>query len=228
MPLTLYHCAETRSMRSLWLLHELGLDFELVTMPFDHKHLRTKEYLAIHPLGRIPTLVDGDLTLFESGAIAEYLCERYDDGRFGRGLGHSERYPFLKWIHFAETVLIPCQNMVQQYVFIPAEARSEAVVYLETRRLGKCLDAMEAILEGREYLLESGFSAADVSVGFSMYFATVFVSLHDYPRLRGYYERITARPAFRKSVPADQKEPMDWLKPMLGPLRDPRTGKPIG
>lgn len=227
MSLTLYHCAETRSMRTLWLLHELGIPFDLVTMPFDHKHLRTPEYLAIHPLGRIPTIVDGDLTLFESGAIAEYLCERYDDGRFGRGLGHPERYPWLKWIHFAETVIIPCQNLVQQYVFIPAEARSDTVIYLEIRRLGKCLDAMETILAGREYLLESGFSAADIGVGFSLYFSTVFVTLRGHPRLAAYYERITARPAFRRSVPAEQREPMEWLKPMLGPLRDPRSGKPL-
>ena len=69
MALTLYHCPETRSMRSLWLLNELEVPFDLIEMPFDHKFLRAKEYLAIHPLGRIPALVDGDLTLFESGAI---------------------------------------------------------------------------------------------------------------------------------------------------------------
>ena len=86
---------------------------------------------------------------------------------------------------------------------------------------------METILEGRDYLLESGFSAADVSVGFSMYFATVFVSLHAHPRLKGYYDRIAGREAFRKSVPEGQTEPMDWLKPMIGPVRDPRTGKPL-
>jgi glutathione S-transferase len=78
MALTLYHCAETRSMRSLWLLEELGLPFELVTMPFDHTELRTPAYRKIHPLGRVPAITDGELTLFESGAIAEYLCEVYD------------------------------------------------------------------------------------------------------------------------------------------------------
>src|SRR5688572_17179033 len=125
MTLKLYHCHETRSMRTLWLLHELGIPFELETMPFDHKVLRAPEYLAIHPLGRIPALVDGDMRLIESGAIAEYLCERYDDGKLGRPLGHPERYQWLQWIHFAETVIIPCQNLVQQYVFVPPEHRSE-------------------------------------------------------------------------------------------------------
>ena len=92
MTMKLYHCAETRSMRTLWLLHELGVPFDLEDMPFDHKVLRSKEYLSVHPLGRVPALVDGDKTLMESGAIAEYLCEQYDkEGKCGRPGGHAER-----------------------------------------------------------------------------------------------------------------------------------------
>lgn len=227
MTLTLYHCAETRSMRSLWLLEELGVPFKLVTMPFDHTQLRTPEYRKIHPLGRVPALVDGDMTLFESGAIAEYLCERYDPGhRLGRPVGHPERYPFLQWIHFAETVIIPCQNMVQQYVFTPPEARAEVVLYFETRRLGKCLDVIEKILGVREYLLPSGFSAGDVGVGFSVYFAQAFVSFANHPRVQAYHDRLFARPAFRKSLPPD-RGPLEWFIPRLGPVRDPNTGQPI-
>jgi glutathione S-transferase len=228
MALTLYHCAETRSMRSLWLLEELGLPFELVTMPFDHTQLRTPEYRKIHPLGRVPAITDGDLTLFESGAIAEYLCEVYDPAhRLGRPMGHPERYQFLQWIHFAETVIIPCQNMVQQYVFTPPEARAEMVLYFETRRLGKCLDAIERVLGGQDYLLPSGFSAGDVGVGFSVYFASAFVSFAAYPRLQAYLGRLTARPAFQRALPQDRK-PLEWFIPKLGPIRDPNTGKPIG
>jgi glutathione S-transferase len=225
MTLKLYHCDETRSMRSLWLLNELGIPFDVVTMPFDHKYLRAPEYLAVHPLGRVPALVDGDLTLYESGAIAEYLCETYDSAnRLNRGLGHPERYEWLKWIHFAETVLIPCQNLVQQYVFVPAEQRSEIVQYFEARRLGKTLDVLETIFAGRDYLLNSGFSAADTSVGFSLYFAQAFVTFDDHPKVRAYLERVTGRPAFKKAQP---ENPMAWLKPLLGSKRHPATGKVI-
>ena len=80
----LYHCAGARSMRSHWLLLELGLEFELVTLGFSMAALRAPEYLAISPLGRVPCLIDGDVTLIESGAICQYLCERYDDGRLHR------------------------------------------------------------------------------------------------------------------------------------------------
>jgi len=224
MTVKLYHCHETRSMRTLWLLNELGIPFDLETMPFDHKYLRSPEYLGVNPLGRIPAIVDGDLTLYESGAIAEYLVEKYDTPKTKliRGMGDPERYEWLKWIHFAETVIIPCQNMVQQYVFVPKEQRSEITVYFEVRRLGKTLDAVESILADRDYLLKSGFSAADCGVGFSIYFASAFVTLDAHPRVKAYLERISARPAFKKSQP---ENPLAWLKPMLGPMRNPNTGK---
>jgi glutathione S-transferase len=225
MTVKLYHCHETRSMRTLWLLNELGIPFDVETMPFDHKFLRSKDYLGINPLGRIPAIVDDGMTLYESGAIAEYLVEKYDTKNvLNRPIGHAERYEWLKWIHFAETVIIPCQNMVQQYVFVPKEQRSEITVYFEVRRLGKVFDALEAILADREYLLKSGFSAADCGVGFSVYFSSAFVTHDEHPRVKAYLERISARPAFKKSQP---ENPLAWLKPLLGPLRNPNTGKVI-
>lgn len=131
----LYHCDGARSMRSLWLLHELGLEFELVTLPFSMAGLRTPDYLAVSPLGRVPCLVDGDLTLFESGAIAQYLCETYDDGRLHRAPGHPERPAWLQWLHYAETVAAHGASLVQQQVFVPPEQRSPVV---SSSRHGVC------------------------------------------------------------------------------------------
>ena len=222
----LYHVAETRSMRNLWLMHELDLTFELVAMPFDHKVLRAKEYLNVAPLGRVPAFVDGEMTLIESGAITEYLCETYDkEGRFGRHPGHPERYDWLKWIHFSETIIVPCQNLNQQYMFVPPEQKSDIVIYFETRRLGKCLDVMEQALKGQDYLLPSGFSAADTSAGYSVYFASGLVSLDGHPLVKAYLNRLKERPAFRKSLPTDQA-PLAWLRSIAGPLLDPNTAKP--
>ena len=216
MSLTLYSCPETRSMRSLWLLNELAVPFELVDMPFDHKFLRAKEYLAIHPLGRIPALVDGDLTLFESGAICEYLCEKYDSP-LNRPIGNPERPHWLQWIHYAETLLVHGQNLVQQYVFVSEAERSPVVINLESRRIGKGLDMLETILAGQEYILPSGFSGADTSLGFSVYFITAFVELDQHPNVQAYLDRIMARPAFEKSMPEGQTIPLEWLLPRLGP-----------
>ena len=76
--LKLYHCPNARSMRSLWLLYELNIDFELIEMPFDQKYTRSPEYLSVHPLGRVPCLVHNETTLYESGAICQYLWEVFD------------------------------------------------------------------------------------------------------------------------------------------------------
>jgi glutathione S-transferase len=216
MALTLYHCPETRSMRSLWLLNELGAEFELVDMPFDHKFLRDKKYLAVHPLGRIPTLADDDLVLFESGAICEYLCEKFASP-LDRPRGHPERPHWLQWIHFAETMLVHGQNLVQQWIFVSEAERSPVVINLESRRIGKCLDMLERILAAQEYILPSGFSGADTSLGFSVYFVTAFVTFDGHPHVQAYLDRIMARPTFRKSMPPGQTKPLEWLLPRLGP-----------
>jgi len=188
-------------MRSLWLLHELGLAFELVELGFDLKQLRSPEYLAIHPLGRVPCLVDDGRVVFESGAICQYLCETYDDGTLHRPPGHPERAEWLQWLHYAETMAVHGASLVQQSVFIAEHDRSEAVRNLESRRLGKTIGVIDDHLRNRDYLLASGFSAVDTGVGYSIHLARKFIPIDSYPRVRAYYERLAARPAFRASLP---------------------------
>ena len=174
-------------MRTLWLLNELGLDFELVTMPLDLKILRSPEYLAIHPLGRVPCLVDAGRAIFESGAIAQYLCETYDDDeRLGRPPGHPERVEFLQWIHFAETIAVHGASLVQQRVFIAETERSPAVHKLESKRLEKAIGVVDRHLaSGRDYMLASGFSAVDTNVGWSVVLGRSFLGLDAFPNARG-------------------------------------------
>src|SRR5512134_3426394 len=100
----LYHAPRTRSVRVLWLLEELGIPFGLETQeyrppatPFSQKT----------PFGKFPSLEDGDTVMFESGAIVEYLLERYGDGRLGPRAGEPGRGEFLQWVHFAEATLMP-------------------------------------------------------------------------------------------------------------------------
>src|SRR5690606_39437643 len=81
LPMKLYHCKGSRSTRVLWLLEELGLDYELEVLPFDPKALQSADFLQLHPFGKVPVLVDDTVTMFESVAIIQYLLEHYDDGR---------------------------------------------------------------------------------------------------------------------------------------------------
>lgn len=195
----LHHCHQTRSMRSLWLLYEIGVDFDLITYPFD-KTLRQEPYRSLNPTGRVPTLEIDGLILTESGAIAQYLCERFPDAGLGREPSHHERGPWLNWIHFAETISQHTATLTQQHVALYEDhMRSPIVMQLEAKRLAKTLATVEAALTG-DYLLPS-FSAADIGVGQAVYMAGHFVELDQFPKLSAWFDRLTARPAYQKALP---------------------------
>jgi glutathione S-transferase len=203
--ITLHHCPQTRSMRTLWLLHELDLPFQLRSYPFD-RTLRAPEFLSLSPAGRVPALeIEGE-RMFETGAITEYLCERFSPERLGRMPGSPDRMSWLVWVHFAETVSQHTAALTQQHVALYEDhMRSPIVMKLEAARIGKCYDALEARLstpiEKRDYLLTSGFSAADISVGQAVYMARHYVTLDRHRAVAAWYERITDRESFQAALP---------------------------
>ncbi len=188
-------------MRALWLMHELGLDFDLVLHPFD-KALRRPEYLALNPAGRVPALEIDGRVIWETGAIAEYLCERFPEAGLGRAPGDVERADWLIWLHFAETVSQHAAALTQQHLVLYEDhMRSPMVMRLEAKRLEKCYAAIAGRLAGRAHLLDGGFSAADVGVGQAVYMARHFARIEPFPALADWYVRIAQRPAFRRSLP---------------------------
>ncbi|MEZ5778438.1 MAG: glutathione S-transferase family protein [Paracoccaceae bacterium] len=197
----LHHCHQTRSMRSLWLLHELGLRFEVVLHPFD-KSLRALDYLAINPAGRVPALEIDDRVIWESGAITEYLCETRPDNGLGRHPGDPERADWLIWVHFAETITQHSAALTQQHIALYDDAmRSPVIMRIEAKRLEKCYGAVEQRLVGRTYLLDRGFSAADIGVAQAIYMARRFARIEAFPALSAWYARVSGRGAFIKSLP---------------------------
>lgn len=197
----LHHCPQSRSMRVLWLLHEIGAPFEVVVHPFD-RSLRAPDYLALHPVGRVPSVEIDGRVVWESGAILELLCERFPEAGLGRAPGQAERADWLIWLHFAETVSQHVAALTQQHVMLYEDhMRSPVVMKLEAARLGKCYAALEGRLAGRAHLLDGGFSAADVAVGQAVYMARHFARLEGFPALAAWYGRIAAREAFTASLP---------------------------
>ena len=202
----LHHVPQSRSMRTLWLLNELGVPYEVQVRPFD-KSLRSVDYLAKNPAGRVPALeIDGECW-WETGAITELLCERFPEAGMGRAPGHPDRAEWLIWVHFSETISQHAAALTQQHVALYDDSmRSPVVMKLEAKRLEKGYGAIEARLDGRDYLLDSGFSAADVSVGQAVYMARHFARLDAFPRLSAWYARITERPGFVLSRPNEGQE----------------------
>jgi glutathione S-transferase len=203
--ITLYHVPQSRSMRVLWLLNELGVEFQLVSLPFD-KSLRRPEFLSLSPAGRVPALeIEGE-RMFESGAIMEYLCEKFPERGLGRMPGDMDRMAWLVWLHFAETISQHVAILTQQHIMLYEDhMRSPTVMQLEARRLAKCYDAIEARLstpvENRDYLLTGGFSACDIAVGQAVYMARHFASLDGFVETSKWYDRITDREGFRAALP---------------------------
>ena len=211
--LKLYHCPNARSMRSLWLLYELNVQFELVEMPFDQKYTRSPEYLAVHPLGRVPCLQHDNITLYESGAICQYLCENFDkDNKLGRDINHNEHTEWLQWLHYAETIAVHGASLVQQNIIISEELRSPTVIKLESRRLEKSLEVLDDHLKNRDYLLKSGFSAVDTSVGYSIHMGSMFANIEDFKNVEKYYNNIKNREAFLKALPKKISDPLENIE----------------
>ena len=206
--ITLHHVPQSRSMRVLWLLNELDVPFQLVEHPFD-KSLRRPEFLTLSPAGRVPALeIEGE-RMFESGAMVEYLCEKFPDRGLGRLPGDMGRMDWLMWVHFAETISQHVAILTQQHIMLYDDAmRSPVVMKLEAARLKKCYAAIEAQLstpvENRDYLLTSGFSACDISVGQAVYMARHFAKTEEFPEMSAWMERITGRAGFKASLPGPE------------------------
>ena len=195
----LHHSKGSRSFRVLWLLEELGLDYDLVPYDFTDGSLRSPDHLARSPAGKVPAIeLDGG-TIFESGAILQVLTER--EGRLAPKPGEADRLEFLQWLHFAETQAICLQNLNIQHNFIrPETARSVPTMKLETRRLAVAARALEARLTGRDHILDSGFSAADCMYGFNVRSLSYFLPRDDYPAIAAWWDRMRARPACARAL----------------------------
>lgn len=199
--LTLWHVPQSRSMRSLWLLHEIGADFQVNVLDFFDGSMRQPPYAAITPVGRVPALQDGAVTLHESGAITEWLCETRAP-HLTRAAGTPDRALWLDWLHFGETLGQHLANLSQHHIVLREDwQRSATVMKLEAARLSRALRLIEAgLADSRDWLLGE-FSGVDCQVGWSVWVAARFVRFDDRPLLAAYRDRCAARPAFQAALP---------------------------
>jgi glutathione S-transferase len=197
----LYYAPRTRAVRVVWLLEELGLPYELVRVPFQPP--ATKFFVQSSPTGKIPTLEDGDVSMCESGAIVEYLLERYGAGRLAPPIGSPDRARFLQWLHFAESTAFPPLGIVVWLVLYRGNSPDEAKLIADAReRAAAGFEFLERELGDSTYLLGKEFTAADIMMGFTLVAARQLgvLSAERFPGLTAYLGRLLQRPALQKTI----------------------------
>ena len=199
--LKLHHAPNSRAGRILWLLEELSLRYELNTMDFHPKFLKSDEHKARHPLGRVPVLEVGDIRIYESGAIVEYILCRHADGRLKPEIMSPEFPDYLQWFHYCEGMVMPPINtIVVQTILLPPDRRDETVLGQAQKLLSKSVVPVNDGLVGKEYLAGS-FSGADIMLGHALYMANRLGCVSDEQiNLKGYLDRVSKRPAFEKAI----------------------------
>jgi glutathione S-transferase len=212
--ITLHHLDNSRSQRILWLLEELDVPYEIKRHQRDPKTmLAPPELRLVHPLGKSPVITDGELTVAESGAIIEYLADRYGDGKLLPPAGTPERLRCNYWLHYAEGSAMPplLLKLVLNRVrtapapfFVRPIARGIADKVDRTftdPQLKLHLDYLQTELGAREWFVGDALSAADIQLSFPLEaFAARGGLGSNYPRLDAFLQRIHARPAYRRAL----------------------------
>ena len=202
MTIKLWHCHNARSLRALWALEEMGMDYEVEVLPFPPRVFKP-EYLKINELGTVPYMIDGDTHMTESSGIPLYLVERYNKHEFGLKPDHPEYGDYLNWLfHSDATLTFPQTVFIRYTVQEPEERglREAGIDYMKwfharLRRLNRHLD------DGREYLVDNRFTIADIAIAYALHLGESLKSDERYkPHVRDYMNRMREREAFQKVV----------------------------
>ena len=212
--LTVHHLNNSRSQRILWLMEELGLEYEIKRYERDKTTMRAPASLrTVHPLGKSPVITEGDVTVAESGAIIEYLIERHGGGRFVPAAGTPDRLRYTYWLHFAEGTAMP--PLVMKLVFnrietgpMPFFIRPIAKKISATVKntfinpeLAQQLNYMETEIAKTGWFAGPEFGAADVQMSFPLEAAASRGGLNaSHPKLMDFLKRIHARPAYQRAL----------------------------
>jgi glutathione S-transferase len=195
----LYYVPMTRSNRPRWMLEELEVPYELVRLDPKQGDNKTPEYLAINPTGKVPSLVDGEVKIFESAAIVAYLGDRFADRKLAPAFGSPDRGAYYQWLFFGMTTLEqPVSQYTSHTVSLPPEKRVPHLAEDAKAAVERALTPLDQALADREWLL-GRFTGADVIVGGTVLWASSVKLLEGHPALGDYAKRLKERPAFQRS-----------------------------
>ena len=199
--LKVHFAPNSRAGRIIWLLEELELPYEVNKMAFHPKDLKTEEHRKRHPLGRIPVLDDGDIRIYESGAIVEYIIERHKNGGLKPDINSDEFPQYLQWFHYCEGMVMPPINtIVVQTILLPEERRDETVLKQAKNLLTKALIPVDENLENKKFLI-GDFSGADIMLGHACFMSNMMGCVTDnMVNLKEYVNLISERPSFKTAI----------------------------
>lgn len=194
----LYYARESRAVRVAWVLEELGLEYDVHKFSLGDRSMREPAYLSLHPMGRVPTLEDGKIRLFESGAIVQYILEKYGNGRFVPRSNNSNFASYLQWFHYAEGMIMPPMNtLVVETILLPPERRIEINVKRASKLLNQMLYAVNENLSDKAYLVGPEMTAAEFMTGHAVIMSQrLGIDMQDKPYLIEYIKRLETRDAF--------------------------------
>ena len=192
-----YFAPQSRAVRTVWLLEEIGKTYELERFVLGQREMRGPDYTAINPNGRVPTLIDGDNTITESTAIAQYIAGRYAP-ELAPGPEAENFAPFLQWLHYAEGMIMPpINNYVVETVLLPPERRNDEIAARAMKLLNRTLLGVETHMRDRDFLADT-FTIADTITGHAVIMSRRLGAGFDkLPNLTAYADRLENRPAFK-------------------------------
>jgi glutathione S-transferase len=197
--ITLYGNGPSRWVRPYWTLQELGIPFETKRVSVMKGENRAPEFLAINPFGKLPALVDGDLTLFESAAICTYLADKHAEKGLIPTVGTRERAIYDQWVSFAISELEqPLWRITRHKYGYPEPKRSQTDIELAKEDFHSTARTFEPLV--KEHLVGDRFTVADIMVTYVLKWAEMFGLMGEHAGLRAYMEKHAARPAFPKEL----------------------------
>ena len=193
----LYHRAGSRSDRVIWLMEELEIEYELEIV--GRGVGASPEFRQMNPLGRVPVMLDGDSAVFDSGAMLEYLLERFDnDNRFSPSRGSDEWREYIQWMHGSETFMVPV-SQYGQHTFIRAEADRVPMLAAEGKASAvENLEYLDQLLAVRAYIAGDIFSAADIMLGWALFLMQRIGLISGFGNVEKYIAILETRPALQR------------------------------
>ena len=196
--IVVHHLNDSRSQRILWLLEELGLPYEIKRYQRLPTRLAPPELAAVHPLGKSPVITVEGKTVFESGAIIDYIIRRHAGGRLQPDPATPAYDDYMMWMHYAEgSAMLPL--MLNLYVSRLGEGGAPLHARIESE-IANHLGYVDGHLKGRDYLMGGEFTGADVQMSFIGEIAETYGKRAAFPNLDAWVKRLHARPAYRKAL----------------------------